>query len=1064
MIALVARRARAQWQLLAALLAVVALGATLLGTCALLVTRTAERATEVAAQRATPEQVEVTAYTVTVKGPDARSVADDTLGVLTSALAPFPVATTTLASSVLRPFASADLTGIGAIPAAYLSGMADVSRRTALVEGRWPAAGATPFEAVVLEPTARALGIGPGSRVPLGKEFAVDPAGPLDVTVVGVVRALPGTGWERDPLEATGLRFNHRDSRFGQPLDAYGPFIVDIGDLLAGGSTLDRLEVTAVPDFATAAQRDLDRVAAALSRADKRLSATLGKRVQIERISSALPATLRIARNQQRVTAATVLAVAVLGGVLTAVALALAGRLTAGVRDGEATLLSALGVSRAQFALVSLAESAALAVLGAALAVPGSALLHAGLSRLPPLSTAGLRTGPALSGAQVLTVCGGALALATVLVVLAVRPVTTATVDSRSRVELLARSGADVMLVAFAGVGLWQLHAQSDDASSRTDAVRVLAPALLLVAGAALALRLARPALRGVERLAARSRGLALPLAAFEAARRPQAVAAGLLVGLACAAATFGTAYDATWQRSQRDQADLLVGTDLAIGLSAPPVAGQGATIGAALGGTVSPAVNRGIAIGQWIGGGGNTPKLVAVNTTQAGALIRGRLDDGRTWNDIGALLSPKTPVRGIAVPRNAPLTISGTIASTTATTVTPRLLFEDAAGLRTSCPGASLPLDGAAHPLPSCADADGLRLVAVALPLKGDPSAIGGYDPITQEYVESTGAAKGGAVSITVTVPGGSGEERWTAVSVPPVPNLITSPAVRAAGGGLTMTANVDLTGPEDAARTLLATAFEDPGTLPVAVSQDLADELSTGKGQAFSLTVGVAAVPVQVKEIVPTVPAAAGEAAILVDVDLLSRSMVFGGAFESVIDGYWVGRPLHAAQAPDLHIGEVTTRAAEAARLSGGPVRAGLPAVLRLLVPAAALLLLAGVVLHVTFDVRARAVEVARLRGLGMSRRGIRAVLLGQHAGVLLPLLLAGGLVGALATLLVVPAMVRSDSGAAPVPEVIPVWPWAAEAVVLAGLLVGCVLAIAAVVSVQARRADAEHLRVTS
>ena len=53
---LLARRARAQWPLLAALLAVVTVGATLLGTCALLVTRTAEQALEVAASRAAPDR------------------------------------------------------------------------------------------------------------------------------------------------------------------------------------------------------------------------------------------------------------------------------------------------------------------------------------------------------------------------------------------------------------------------------------------------------------------------------------------------------------------------------------------------------------------------------------------------------------------------------------------------------------------------------------------------------------------------------------------------------------------------------------------------------------------------------------------------------------------------------------------------------------------------------------------------------------------------------------------------------------------------------------------------
>ena len=169
-------------------------------------------------------------------------------------------------------------------------------------------------------------------------------------------------------------------------------------------------------------------------------------------------------------------------------------------------------------------------------------------------------------------------------------------------------------------------------------------------------------------------------------------------------------------------------------------------------------------------------------------------------------------------------------------------------------------------------------------------------------------------------------------------------------------------------------------------------------------------------------------------------------------------------AERAAALRLGTVTTRAAETARLTGGPLRAGLPAALRLLVPAAALLLLAGVVLHVTCDLQVRALEVARLRGLGMTRREIRAVLLGQHAGVLLPLLAAGAAVGALATRLVAPLLVRSDTGAAPVPAALPSGRGPPRRPCSPLLLAGCALAVAAVVAVQARRADAAHLRVAS
>ncbi|GAB3968942.1 hypothetical protein [Plantactinospora veratri] len=707
MLRLLGLRARAQWPMLAALLAVVALGATLLGTCALLVTRTADRAFEVAAARAAPGEVGVTAYTVDVRGADASSVAADTRELLTSTLAPFSATTAIRASSAFRLLPES-LAGHGSVPTeTYLSAMDDLPARAELLDGRWPraAGGATPVEAVLLEPMARQLGLTLGSRVRLGAELNSEPAPAVEVVVVGVARPLPGTGWDRDPLGGAGYDPAFGDGRYLQPVHAYGPVVVALPDLLSGAHTLDRMEITAQPDLSGAAGHDLEAVAAAVRGADRRLAGILGDRVRIENVASRLPQTLSNARAQQRVTAGTVLAVALLGGVLTAAALALAGQLAAGVRADETSLLSTLGFGGGRLAGTAAAEGAGLAVLAAALAVPASSLLHAGLTRLPPLAGAGLAGPPQVTARQVVVVLGGVLVLAGVLVARVVRPVATAG-GRQQPGGLLARSGADVLLVAFGAVGLWQLHAQATGADTRIDAVRVVAPALLLAAGAVLALRLVPPALRGVERLARRARGLALPLAVFEAARRPQAVAAGLLVGLTCAAGTFGVGFGATWERSQHDQADLSVGTDLAIALAAPPVAGQGADVSAATGGAVSPVAARGVAIGDWLGSAGDAPQLVAVHTGQAEALLRGRLDGDRGWAEVGAALAPPTRAVGVAVPAGSVLTLSGTATGATPLVVAPGCCCRtvracgrpapgrpsDSTARCTGCPGACRP------------------------------------------------------------------------------------------------------------------------------------------------------------------------------------------------------------------------------------------------------------------------------------------------------------------------------------------------------------------------------------
>ncbi|BEL02981.1 hypothetical protein Q0Z83_011720 [Actinoplanes sichuanensis] len=995
---LILRRARAQWPLLAAVLAVVTVGATLLGVCALLVTRTSDRALEVAAARAVPASTEVTAYTVTIAPGDVASVDRDTRSVLREALAPFGGEPVGRMSTAMRPVA---IGSAGAQGLAYLSGVENLTDRASLVTGRWPRPGAG--ETVLLERTAKALGVRPGSRVRLGVELIRDPAPELTVTVVGVVRPQAGGGWERDPLEGAGYVADYRDGSALRTAQAFGPFLMDYRDLLAGGSTMSRLEVTVRPDLSVSSPRDLDRLSQGVREADRRLSAVLGERVQIERIASRLPSTLAATERQQRVTSSAVLAVAVLGAVLTAAALRLAGRLTADVRAAETALLSAAGTSRVQLTGLAVAESALLAGLAVAVALPLSSLAHAALTHLPPLTDAGLATEPVVSGPQLLAVMIGAALL-------------FLPTPARSG---LARSGADVALVALA-VGAW-FSARSGGADARIDLVRVLVPALLLAGGCVIALRLAPPALRAADRWASRAPGLALPLAMSEAARRPRAVAAGLLVTLGCAAATFAVAFDATWHRSQLDQANLAVGSDLVLTLGAPAVAGQGAEVSLATGGQARPAVNRGVAIGQWIGGGDEPPRLVAVR---------------------GAGTTP-----GIALPAGAALTVTGQATGPDPLSVTPQLVLEDSSGLRTACTAPAIRLDGRPHRLPDCVPIDGMRLIAVMLPVTADEFA---YDSVRTSDI-----------TVDLSVPGGDG---WTAASAEPYSGQLRSPTVTTNGSSLRFTADVALGGPPDAARRLVATAFPDPGPVPVTVSAMLASQLSVAPGDQLDILVGLATVPVRIDKVTESVPAAPGAPAIAADLDTVSRALLARGEPQFPIDAWWVTGATDASAAEGLHLGDIRTRTGEAARLTTGPVPAALPGALRLLVPAAVLLLLAGLVLHVTCDLQARAVEVARLRGLGMTRRDIRTTLLGQHTVVLLPMLIAGTAVGAAATWLVSPLLVRAETGGVPVPAVAPTWPWPAEAALLALLFAATALAVTAVVVIQSRRADAAHLRVAS
>ncbi|MBL7257597.1 FtsX-like permease family protein [Paractinoplanes lichenicola] len=1039
MLTLVTRRARAQWPLLLSLLATLVVGTTLLGTSTLLITRTSERSVEVAASRADPDDVAVTAYVAGVSAGNARSVAADTRAVLTSAVAPFEATTVSRASSVMRELPVGGKDGGG-----YLAAIEDLPSRATLVSGRWPRAGAAIREAAVLQSTARLLGLKTGDRVRLGTEFGRSPNGPVDVRVVAVVRPRQDAGWERDPLGGAGFAADPPESTSARPVRAYGPFLVDLGDLLSGGSALGRLEVSARPDLSDPTSRELDRITAALLRADRKLSGTLGDRIEIERVASPLPQVLIGARNQRQLTSGAVLALALIGLLLTAIALALAGRLTTAVRTGETDLLGALGTSRRQLLASAAVEAGGIAVVAFVLAVPASSLLFAGVTHLPPLAGAGLEAAFTVTGTQLLVVACAAVALAGLHILLAAaRPAN----GGRDRRELLARSGLDLLLVALAGVGWWQLRAQPAGAGYQADTVRVLAPALILAAGAAVALRLLPPLLRGAERFAGRARGLTWSLAAAGAARRPQAMAAGLLICLGCAAATFGTAFDSTWHSSQRDQADLSVGADLALTLTSVPVAGQSAAVGAATGGTVSPVARQNIVVGQWLGGPDTTPQVVAVDTRTAGDLMRGR---GPDWASETGPLRPPAPITGAPLPRNAALALTGSATGDSPVLVTPQLLLQDPSGLRTSCAADPAPLDGRPHAVTGCAPVDGLRLIGVALPIIGE-----------------SGVQRVSGIDATLTLPAaGPAGPPWTVRSASPATNQLTGEKVTFDGRRLHLSVAASFANPTPSSRVLVATAFPDPGPMPVVVSAQLAANVGATRGAELTFAVDQTAVDAVVSDIVPQVPSAPGAPVVLADIDWLTRILAVKGNVNSPVTAWWAADPAPGATARlgDLRLGTVVTRDGEADRLIGSPLRASYPAVLRVLVVAAALLLLGGVLLHVVTDMQARAVEVARLRGLGVSRHGIRTALIGEQAAVVLPLLVAGAGVGALASYLVAPLLIRSETGAAAVPPATAYWPWGAELLLLAVLIAACALTVGVAVFVQARRADAAHLRVAS
>ena len=192
-----------------------------------------------------------------------------------------------------------------------------------------------------------------------------------------------------------------------------------------------------------------------------------------------------------------------------------------------------------QLALVTVAESAALALAGTAiglsLALLGGAIVA---------QRAGAPVGDILSR-SILSAEGLALALLVAAAATAVLVGTVAARASRARFGLL--DAAALAAAAAVVLEVWRGDGEGD--------LPLLLPALVTFAAAVLVTRLLRPALRLIERLA-RGRSLGLRIASLTLARNPgYAIAATAFLVVSFGLALFAESYRSTLARGERDQA-----------------------------------------------------------------------------------------------------------------------------------------------------------------------------------------------------------------------------------------------------------------------------------------------------------------------------------------------------------------------------------------------------------------------------------------------------------------------------------------------------------------------------
>ncbi|WP_394434008.1 FtsX-like permease family protein [Streptomyces sp. SGAir0957] len=949
-----------------------------------------------------------------------------------------------------------------------------------ITEGRMPRAprGAV-IEAALPVVAARQLGLEPGDRLAL-----TDRLGGPGVTVVltGIYRpARPQSPyWTLDELGGRGVQ--------KLSYTTYGPLLAD-ASVLTGGRVSDGTSAwLASADFRTVTTGRIDALREAARSGTRELlrsKALAGTTA----VGTGLPDVLDRAERALLVARSTLLIVALQLVLLAGYTLLLVARLLSAERAGETWTLRARGASRARVTGLAAAEALLLA-LPAALVAP---LLAGPLTRLVAsqgaLSRIGLRLDGAGTGGAVWLV-GAAVAVGCALVVTV--PALTSQAPERGRARALPaplRAGADVGLLVLAGVAYWQLDRQTGGSGAIStdrgghlgiDPLLVVAPALALLAGTVLTLRLLPPVARLAERRAAGGRGLPAALAGWQFSRRPMRGAGPvLLLVLAVALGMLAIGQGASWDRSQEDQADFRSGAPVRV-LETEPGMDQAARYARTPGvRDAAPGYRLPVSLGD-----GSVATVLALDTAHLGddLLLRDDLT-GASPREVVAAVRPKDAADpGIRLPANASrahFALRATDASgsrprwTTSVSVT----LQDRYGFGYRLHVGDLPVDGRVHRL-------GLDLGPAAGPL-----AVTGLDFDTDERVGKGARHRIALEGLSTSGPGTRARAvdlegtRWTTSMT----ERRTSPA---GSLGAPTQPELDENRPGNTIALVYGTGFVPPedesGGAPPGVNVRLdllrpevtevtavatdryLDAANTRAGQRVDVNLSGATVRVRIVDSVRALPTTGPEAgaaatgtdpaaggtkdggALLLDLRALNRALATSGSDQVAPNEWWLSTvPGGAEKAaaslrarPDTDPSQVVVRAETAEQLRDDPLGAGPQSALVAAALVAALLAAVGFAVNTAGSLRERTAEFAILGALGTSRRRL-ARLVAAEQGVLVALaLLVGAALGTFLTRAVVPLIVLTGEATKPVPEVLVHVPAHQVALLLAGMACAPVL----------------------
>ncbi|MFI6709428.1 FtsX-like permease family protein [Nonomuraea sp. NPDC050478] len=886
-----------------------------------------------------------------------------------------------------------------------------------LVSGTWP----EPAEDGAVE-AAIPLSAASASGLESGQEITVRgrlDGRPVTVRVTGVFQLADpyGDRWAGEQLLSRGVEHGE--------FTTYGPLMVPRETFLARFATNVGTTWTAVPDLSAITPERLRPLAAGVSglaeslKADGCPSCTAVTR---------LPGMLTQLDTASLVARSTMLIPVLQLLLLAAYALMLTARLLADHRRMEVALLRSRGAGTLR--LVALAGGEALLVaVPCAVAAPllGPPLLAA-VNALPWIAASGVRLAPAADAGTFLVSSGVALAAAVLLTLPALAGARRTYVEeqtARGRGAgrgLIERAGADLALLAVAALAIWQLRHYGSPVTGTSggglgiDPLIVSGPALALLTGGMLGLRLVPRVSRLAERITARRPGLAPALGAWQVSRRPLRYAGpALLLTMAIAIGIVSMATAATWRGSQLDQARHQAGADLR--LSGPPdspelgSSGRGSAFAALPGVTAaSPAFRGQVEVG------GEGAVLLALDAAELEALFRLRPDlSARPVAGMSRALAANRPADGgLELPgRPAALAVEARMDR-----ILPlRVRVSDSLGV-----WRDLPLTAAGNGRLS-ADLKGLagRSGEIAYPL-----AVRGF---------TAGAPAEGTTVVTLSGLSADGRP-------------VGAPEVR-----------LEVTGERPVAAGFAPVRERRP--LPVVLTADLAAANKLAAGQTGRINLDREVVDVTVAGVVERMPTTEpDQPALLADWGTLQAHGLATGQQPRPATEWWLavegGDTAPAARElrghPEWDV-TVTDQRELAAGLRDDPLASGLQGALILGFLSALVFAALGFLVNAAVAARERMAEFTILRALGVSSRQVFGLLAVEQAFVIVLSLVAGTALAVVVGGLVVPHIVLTGQASAVTPEVLLDIPWGATAALLAGVA-AVLFAIVAVLARNLRR----------